>query len=1134
MKPIELKLKGLHSFREEQTVDFQNLSEAGVFGIFGSTGSGKSSLLDAITLALYGKVERAPKNTQGIMNHAEDSLTVSFTFELKKLPVEMYRVERLYKRTKDDGLKTGSCRVIKLGEPPQVIADKERDVTQFIQDLLGLTHEDFTRAVVLPQGKFSEFLTLKGTERRKMLQRLFRLEKYGDALNDQLRQAIARLNVRIKEINAEQQGLGDASEETLKSFKQQHTEATAVLTSAKHERKEAAEHFQLMKGKWLLQQEFNSVKESLASLSLEKDEISEKEIIVENALKAARVLPVLEDWEKITETLKRLMNDLNQKEKQLTDLTKQVEQAQDKAEKAKATRIEKEPLLLSKQSLYKEGIRIQSAYKEENEAVSKAEETILKENKLLKEQETVFESKKTEQKQLDEQIQALDKEIQNLGISYQERQTIQNAFQQKKEIETAEAQVEEYRSNWKNLRSTMKNIEGKITEIQKEKQTWEGHGRTLYQKILYSFHHLSNQKVLLEQASVLISDEIDGCETAKRQKEEQALSARLVHSLETGKPCPVCGSVEHPNPSSVSEPEDHRFHQRLDQLKKLAEGISQGVHKVDRLKDRLEQTADRVSDYINQDSSIEQTELPTTAEKLELLQTEEWEAAVRKWLTEVKGAEQDIILIQESLETWLKKGQPRVIRIETLEREVSIYQTQMTELIEKADQRKQQIIVQKQEWQKHYPSYNYSDLDTLRDAVHQKEKHIEETTKTIDGLKKDREAVNQSLEQASASSRERMNSIATLQGSVTVRKATLEKLAAELNDQNFSIDTPFQQWLDQTEKEYRSLKTNESESEEFFRSVDKNRLAQEQALTKDQITSGHLQDRQQTLSEQLEVLKQEEGFTENNAIRQNFLSKDDMEHFKREIKQYREQETDLTQRLNRLKNDLSDQTVTLQDYEEAKLTNDKTDERLEEALKNEARLDNIYSELQKKADRYRDLQREKTEQEADLNRHNELQRLFRGNVFVEFVAEEQLHQICIAASKRLGDLTHARYALEVDSGGGFVIRDDANGGIKRPVSTLSGGETFLTSLALALSLSEQIQLSGDVPLQFFFLDEGFGTLDHELLDTVVTALEKLHMNQLSIGLISHVPELQARLSKKIVVIPAEPGGKGSRVTMEVL
>ncbi|WJH33023.1 hypothetical protein N6H14_22865 [Paenibacillus sp. CC-CFT747] len=160
--------------------------------------------------------------------------------------------------------------------------------------------------------------------------------------------------------------------------------------------------------------------------------------------------------------------------------------------------------------------------------------------------------------------------------------------------------------------------------------------------------------------------------------------------------------------------------------------------------------------------------------------------------------------------------------------------------------------------------------------------------------------------------------------------------------------------------------------------------------------------------------------------------------------------------------------------------------------------------------------------------------MLRGNAFVEFIAEEQLMQVSRAASERLSQLTRQRYALEVDSSGGFIIRDDANGGIKRPVSTLSGGETFLTSLALALALSTQIQLSGQYPLEFFFLDEGFGTLDPELLETVVGALEKLHMDKLTVGVISHVPELKARLHRRLVVTAAEPSGAGSTIRLESL
>jgi len=104
------------------------------------------------------------------------------------------------------------------------------------------------------------------------------------------------------------------------------------------------------------------------------------------------------------------------------------------------------------------------------------------------------------------------------------------------------------------------------------------------------------------------------------------------------------------------------------------------------------------------------------------------------------------------------------------------------------------------------------------------------------------------------------------------------------------------------------------------------------------------------------------------------------------------------------------------------------------------------------------------------------------------------------------------------------VGDNYNGGELRAVFTLSGGETFLVSLALALSLSAAIYAKSLRPIEFFFLDEGFGTLDEKLVDTVMDSLEKLKNTHFSIGLISHVEELKHRIDNKIIVVGAAEGG----------
>lgn len=101
----------------------------------------------------------------------------------------------------------------------------------------------------------------------------------------------------------------------------------------------------------------------------------------------------------------------------------------------------------------------------------------------------------------------------------------------------------------------------------------------------------------------------------------------------------------------------------------------------------------------------------------------------------------------------------------------------------------------------------------------------------------------------------------------------------------------------------------------------------------------------------------------------------------------------------------------------------------------------------------------------------------------------------------------------------FKVGDNLDGGAYRAVKTLSGGETFLVSLSLALALSSAICMKSLRPIEFFFLDEGFGTLDEKLVDTVMDVLSKLGKN-FSVGLISHVEELKRRIERKILVTPA--------------
>ena len=189
----------------------------------------------------------------------------------------------------------------------------------------------------------------------------------------------------------------------------------------------------------------------------------------------------------------------------------------------------------------------------------------------------------------------------------------------------------------------------------------------------------------------------------------------------------------------------------------------------------------------------------------------------------------------------------------------------------------------------------------------------------------------------------------------------------------------------------------------------------------------------------------------------------------------------------------------------------------EELLQTLASLKTALERLLQLREKYEELQKQLAEEEKQRKLCDELKLLLRGNRFLEFIASEYLQEICGTASKTLLSLTSGRYFLQYDKD--FKVGDNLDGGNLRAVRTLSGGETFLVSLSLALSLSAAICLKSLRPIEFFFLDEGFGTLDEKLVDTVMDVLNKLSKN-FAVGLISHVEELKHRIDNKIVVTGA--------------
>jgi exonuclease SbcC len=189
-----------------------------------------------------------------------------------------------------------------------------------------------------------------------------------------------------------------------------------------------------------------------------------------------------------------------------------------------------------------------------------------------------------------------------------------------------------------------------------------------------------------------------------------------------------------------------------------------------------------------------------------------------------------------------------------------------------------------------------------------------------------------------------------------------------------------------------------------------------------------------------------------------------------------------------------------------------------------ARLESDEARIEAAIERARLLREQLASMKASWQLARDLGTLLRADNFQEFVVREAMDVLAAAASEHLKVL-HDRYAISVE-GSEFVVIDGWHGGQRRPAKTLSGGETFVASLALALALSErlpELRSAAASPLESLFLDEGFGTLDPVALETVITALEGLRSEERMVGIITHVPELAERVEHRIVV-RASPEG----------
>ncbi|EJT6172201.1 SbcC/MukB-like Walker B domain-containing protein [Clostridium perfringens] len=1170
MKPIKLEVKGLNSFIDKQVVEFDKLTERGLFGIFGPTGSGKSTILDGITLALYGDIARKSSN---YINTNCDGVYVSYEFQITGNEVKRYRVDREFKRdNKSGGIRNKSSKIIDItGGVENVLEEKAKAVTSKCEEIIGLKLDDFMRTVVLPQGKFSEFLKLEGKERRNMLERLFNLRKYGDDLSSKLSLEIRKEKDKMNVLEGQLKGYEGVSEEALKAKEEEIKEINLSIKSKEELLNKIKKEFEEAEKVWNTQKELYDKRIEEESLVSRSEEIKSFKERVEISNKADKVIVFINNLEEILKEINKedlKFKELNKKLEELINLREEnklkfEEMVKRKEEKLPDLRLKKEKLLESQKErdilfqIKADGVKLKEACKKIFEDRSKCdtklnsiEENEKRLNEELKEKEErkeelfvheEFKNKINSGLFILNSYEGLDKQFNEIKSEEIElKKYIKNLIEDKEKSENdLKVKVESLSKTRDKLESLLKETPGDSNSIL-EKQIKLGEYReklNKYKEIKISLEEslktknnfeeklkgFENQKLLLEKEVRELKEYIN-----KVKVEE--LAHKLRENLVDGECCPVCGSTHH-ELNKVEKINLEESNEKTTLLESKEEKLKELILEFSKIEATLEYENKKIEELnisIEEVGEVNEERLKSLEEEFNTLKEKVDEFNLKK-----ENLEKDLEKIKEeknNLENIFNKAE--VILCEKIVRE--------KEIASKIKELDKELKLKNSELNSIKNELKIEDIKLENELILKKEKEknllekeirilrtqLEESNKIKDELREKRDELKENY----------LSQKSLLDGKVEVYREKERMIKGALKgliDESLPIEKidikglldDLQLEIDYIEKSYLNLSEEKEKLEQAF-----NNMNQEVAITKERVNSLNL--RKENEEKKVNLALEEEGFKTILEVKGGILSKDEKEKLKTLIEEYDNNLIKVRANIELLIKKLNGKSLTEEEWTRVLQEKNNTEKELKEVEEIKIRLVTESESIKKKLEEQRDILHIKAKQEHKLALLSDLEKLFKGKKFVEFIAANQLKYISIEASKKLKDITNGVYGLEVDENGKFIIRDYKNGGAERDASTLSGGETFLASLALALSLSSQIQLKGTAPLELFFLDEGFGTLDDNLLDVVMSSLERLHHERLSVGIISHVESIKNRVPVKLILTPAEAGIGGSKVKIE--
>lgn len=516
MIPLQLSLEGIYSYQKRQTIDFTTLTDAGLFGIFGAVASGKSTILEAISFALYGESDRmgSVNRAYNMMNLKSDRMYIEFdflNFENKK-----YRVVREYRRnSKNFEIVLLSGTIFYEWKDDDWIPLDHTNA----EVIIGLSAENFKRTIIIPQGKFKEFIELGGKDRTVMMKEIFNLHQFE--LSNNVKALYGANEGELNKLVGQLLGYENISEETITEKSKLYAEQKSTCDKQILEHKELSEAFELLKQ---LSIDFNSLKQQnikLASEETRKKEIEE----IEKSLK------LYENIYKQFDEILRLKHQLNQKitneNENLNYTVKELAINEKKLIEVDEKLAELKPFIDSIDIKKEEvaDLELISQIIINRSAIKKGEERTINgraivEN-LLKEVDSYTKT-----------ISETDSKIENIKSRLIDTKTLTSIELWFATNNTLSKQVEERRAKLDSYSKETSTFEAKFKTLGYSQDTWED---------------------TIEEQSRTLNEQLALANKEKTQLEVKQEIAHFANEIHDGSACPLCGSLEHPH---VIETED--------------------------------------------------------------------------------------------------------------------------------------------------------------------------------------------------------------------------------------------------------------------------------------------------------------------------------------------------------------------------------------------------------------------------------------------------------------------------------------------------------------------------------------------------------------------------------------------------